>query len=109
MWQQGDDMLGPQPAGKWTGRFDPPTTTLSFFEIGRRYRVTTPFTDFDRDTHPEGESWIFLGSNFVPYDDGMSLYVSLDGEREWVIRLQWRAEEQQEVLDQLGQYLELSS
>jgi len=99
-------MMGPEASGKWTSNFDPPSTTLSFFELGRRYRVKTAFDDFDRDRHPVGESWIFLGSNYVPYHAGMSLFVSLDGEREWLIRLQWYKEEQADVLGALDHYLE---
>jgi hypothetical protein len=30
------------------------------------------FTDFDGKLHPVGESWTYLGKNFVPYHDGLS-------------------------------------
>lgn len=70
-----------------------------------RYRVIKAFTDFDRHVHLEGEEWSFLGSAFVPYDDGMSFFVSFDDQQEWQVRLQWRPEEQGDVLDHLADYI----
>ena len=63
------------------------------------------FTDFDGDVHRAGEEWTFLGSSFLPHDDGLSLFVSLDGAREWQVRMQWRPEAQGPVLDALSSYL----
>jgi hypothetical protein len=60
----------------------------AFPRASQWYRVVRAFIDFDRVVHPEGEAWQFLGSSFLPYDDGMSFFVSLDGEREWHLRLQ---------------------
>jgi hypothetical protein len=45
---------------------------------GCRFVVAEAFTDYDGDVHPAGESWTFLTHNFLPYDDGLSLIVSLD-------------------------------
>jgi hypothetical protein len=73
--------------------------------IGQRYRVVKQFSDYDKGVHPVGEEWTFLGSNFVPYEDGMSFFVSPDGTREIHIRLQWRPEEQADILDDTGTYL----
>lgn len=72
---------------------------------GQRYVVVEEFNDFDGDSHPEGETWTFLGASFVPHDDGQSLFVSLDGESEWHIRLQWRDKHQGEILDQFERYV----
>jgi hypothetical protein len=72
---------------------------------GRRYRVVKEFIDFDRQVHPVGEEWTFLGTAFLPYDDGRSLFVSLDGVREWHIRMQDRPEEQGGILDNLNVYV----
>ena len=68
--------------------------------------MARPFTDHDGDLHPAGESWTYLGHNFVPYHDGLSLFVSLDGAQEWHIRLRWRPEDQGPIIDGLGDYLE---
>jgi uncharacterized protein DUF3601 len=60
---------------------------------GRKYRVVAAFVDYDGIPHPIGESWRFLAKNFLPYDDGLTLYVERDG-KEVPFRLQWRAETQ---------------
>jgi len=96
-------MYGPRDHGHWTGS----RLELShlFLKAGRRYRVLRDFTDFDGDVHVKGETWTFLGSSFLPYDDGLSLFVSLDGRREWQIRMQVRPEAQGPVLDRLSDYI----
>ena len=97
-------MYGPYEPGHWSKatKLQP---TFEFLETGRRYRVCGAFTDFDGDVHVPGEEWTFLGTSFLPYDDGLSLFVSLDGSREWQIRMQWRPETQGVVLDGLASYL----
>ncbi len=75
---------------------------------GKRYRVIKSFRDFDGQDHPIGEEWTYLGTAFLPYDDGLSLFVSLDGDREWHIRMQDRAEEQGPILDRLQDYVALA-
>lgn len=99
-------MHGPHERGQWSasGGIHP---SHQFLEAGRRYRVSQGFVDFDGDAHPPGEEWTFLGSSFLPHDDGLSLFVSFDGVREWQIRMQWRAEAQGEVLDTLSAYVAL--
>jgi hypothetical protein len=72
---------------------------------GKRYRVIKPFKDFDGQEHPVGEEWTYIGTAFLPYDDGRSIFVSLDGEKEWHIRMQDRAEEQGPILDRLQDYV----
>jgi hypothetical protein len=67
--------------------------------------VVKQFTDFDGNVHPVGESWTYLGKNFVPYHDGLSLYVAPDGQREWQIRMQWLPEGQGPIIDNLESYL----
>ena len=74
-------------------------------EKGKRYRVIKAFTDYDGQEHPVGEEWTYLGTAFLPYDDGRSLFVSRDGEREWHIRMQDRPEEQAGILDALHEYV----
>lgn len=74
-------------------------------EPGKRYRVIQPFRDFDGQDHPIGETWTYLGTAFLPYDDGRSLFVSVDGDREWHIRMQDRPEEQGPILDSFQTYV----
>jgi hypothetical protein len=72
---------------------------------GARYEVIADFEDFDRVAHPSGERWTYLGSSYLPYDDGLSLFVSLDDRAEWHMRLQWRPEEQGAIIDRLEDYM----
>lgn len=73
---------------------------------GRTYRVCREFTDYDGMVHQPGESWVYEGTNFLAYDDGLTLHVLLDG-RPVVYRLQWRAEEQGAIIEHFNEYVEL--
>lgn len=98
------DMIGPGAArGTYSSRIGP--SPYAHLQPGKRYRVIKEFADFDRDAHPVGEEWTFLCTAFLPYDDGRSLFVSADGEREWHIRMQDREEEQRGILDDLKTYV----
>ena len=100
-------MYGPEPKGFWSGiTAQNCGPNHQFLAAGRRYRVIRAFTDFDGAEHPVGEEWTFLGCAFLPYDDGLSWFVSLDGEREWHIRLQWRDEAQGPMIDTLANYIQ---
>lgn len=80
--------------------------SYAHMESGVRYRVKKEFIDFDRQVHPVGETWWYVGTAFLPYDDGRSIFVSLDNDREWHIRMQDRPEEQGPILDKLWDYVE---
>lgn len=80
---------------------DYPRQPFKHLKPGTRYRVAAPFTDYDGGLHPEGESWVFVGHSFLPYDDGLSLFVSSDGKAVRQIRLQWRPETQGAIIDDL--------
>jgi len=95
-------LYGPSPKGHWTRHA---AGEYQHLRVGRRYRVAEAFVDFDRVTHPIGETWTFLGHAYLPYDDGLSLFVSLDGEREWHIRMQLYPEEQGPIADRLEAHL----
>jgi len=98
-------MIGPKPKNSWRVAWENSEPTFLCLVRGRRYRVVKTFADFDGDLHRVGESWIFLGRNFLPYEDGLSLFVSLDGDQEWHIRMRWTPEEQGPIIDALGEYL----
>lgn len=72
---------------------------------GQRYRVVCAFVDHDGIVHPVGETWRFLRSDFLPYEDGLSLFVAMPGGAERQIRLQWRPEAEGPVIDALDQYV----
>ena len=76
-----------------------------FLKAGTRYRVTRSFVDFDGHTHAVGEEWTFLGTSFLPYDDGLSVFIADETGRERQIRMQWRDEAQGPVIDHFQDYL----
>ncbi len=98
-------MLGPFAPGTYsqpTSRRADPCPLVP----GQRYRVIAPFTDFDGAVHSIGEQWYFIGSNFLPYDDGQSIFVA-DSERfEWHIRLCWTPDQQAHICEHLLAYVE---
>jgi hypothetical protein len=99
-------MYGPEPRGHWSGHLGPNCGSAHELLVsGRRYEVIAEFIDFDGDIHPVGETWIFLGFCFLPYDDGMSFFITTDPEYEWHIRLLWRPDQQGSVLDNIGLYV----
>lgn len=81
-----------------------PTDTFKHLVHERDYVVTQAFVDFDQGLHPVGERWTFIGSSFLPYDDGLSLFVVRDGQR-CQFRMQWRDDEQGPIIDHLDRYV----
>jgi hypothetical protein len=99
-------MFGPQPRGHWSKEKGPNCGSAHDILVsGSRYEVITEFRDFDGDVHCVGESWIFLGFCFLPYDEGMSFFITTDPEYEWLIPLQWRPEQQGPILDNIATYV----
>lgn len=74
---------------------------------GKDYRVIKSFTDYDGIVHGTGETWTYLGTHFLPYDDGLTLHVSI-GNRAAVYRLQWRKEEQAHIIENFRDYVKPS-
>jgi uncharacterized protein YbjT (DUF2867 family) len=74
-------------------------------QAGRRYEVIRAFTDFDGSEHPVGETWTFTGYSFLPYEDGLSLFVATEEVPLRHIRMQWRRETQGDVLDAFADYV----
>ena len=71
---------------------------------GQRYRVIREFTDYDGRQHPVGETWVFEQTNFVPYEDGLTLHVSAHG-LPLVYRLQQRPEEQAAIIEHFTDFV----
>jgi hypothetical protein len=68
------------------------------------------FVDYDSCTHSLGETFVFRQTNFVPYEDGLSVYVSLlkpDGTPgpETSFRMQWREEEQASIIEHFQDFV----
>lgn len=67
---------------------------------GTKYKVIKAFTDYTREVHPIGETWTFLRTNYLPYEDGLTLHVQLENATtETVYLLQWRGEEQAYIIE----------
>ncbi len=82
-----------------------PKFTASELLPGKTYRVVAAFKDYDGIIHPIGESWRLLKKSFLPYEDGLSLFVEMNGQ-EIQIRLQWRTESQGELIDGFSNFVE---
>jgi hypothetical protein len=72
---------------------------------GQTYRVVKTFMDFDHITHSVGETWRFVEKNFLPYDDGLSLFVERNGQR-IQYRLQWQEDAQGQIIDDFSDFVE---
>lgn len=75
---------------------------------GQKYRVVKTFADYDNFIHEIGETWIYLGTHFVPYYDGLTLHVMTpDRSKEMVYRFQWDRQQQSEIIENFNEYVEL--
>ena len=79
--------------------------TASELILGKTYHVTTAFEDYDGIIHSVGESWRFSGKDFLPYDDGLTLYIE-KGEKTMPFRLQWRPEAQGQLINDFSDFVE---
>jgi hypothetical protein len=78
--------------------------TIKTLIPGQRYRVVREFVDYDHQVHLVGETWVFECTNFVPYEDGLTLHVNL-GSLPVVYRLQWRPEEQAAIIENFTNFV----
>ncbi len=81
-----------------------PSAPLAFHQqmtAGREYMIVKSFRDFDGAERSAGERWVFKGYDFLPYDDGLTLFTDPGPG----VRLQWRPESQAEIIDHLGDYI----
>jgi hypothetical protein len=74
---------------------------------GQKYKVIKPFTDYDRHVHAPGNTWTFVETNFLPYEDGLTVHLRLDDDPKVLLfRLQWRQEEQAAIIENFRDYVE---
>ena len=64
---------------------------------GQSYGVIPPCTDYDGVIHPAGESWRFVGKNFLSYEDGLSLLIEWDGNNYRFI-MTWKSLQQADII-----------
>lgn len=83
-----------------------PDGTFTAFDLWpqAKYRVVTAFVDYDNVSHEVGERWTFLRKAFLPYEDGLSLFVEENGQ-EVHIRLQSREETQGQIVRAFSEYV----
>lgn len=72
---------------------------------GQKYIVIQDFVDFDHRLHSIGESCTFIETNFLPYDDGLTLHVMRE-EIMTVYRLRWTQDCQADIIDHFTEYVE---
>ena len=72
---------------------------------GKTYRVIADFKDYDGLSHNVGESWRFSSHDFLPYDDGLTLFIVRDGKNS-VFRMQWSPESQGAIISQFSDFVE---
>jgi hypothetical protein len=82
------------------------------FECGKlqlvlevRYRVVLEFRDEDGRMQEPAEEWIYRGYDFLPYDEGLTLFVTWADGGDGVIRMQWHRYAQGQVLDVFERYV----
>ena len=74
---------------------------------GQKYKVIKAFTDYDRHVHEPGSTWTFVETNFLPYEDGLTVHIRLGTDpKVWLFRLQWRPEEQGDIIDNFLRFVE---
>ena len=80
---------------------------FSAFELiqGKTYRVIADFVDYDGLHHKVGESWSFAGHDFLPYDDGLTIYIIRDGKYS-TLRMQSSPESQGASVDAFSDFVE---
>lgn len=79
--------------------------TASQLIPGQVYKVVKAFAEYNGMLHPVGEQWRFVQENFVPYEDGLTLFVERNGQR-ILIQLQWCEETQEQIIDGFSDYVE---
>lgn len=81
-----------------------PSAPYRHLQPGQRYRVALPFTDHDGLAHPAGEAWTFVGHSYLPYENGLSLFVrGKSGVRQ--IRLRDAPEDDRAVVEALEAHI----
>lgn len=96
-------MFAAQPSGTSTAR--EPARSYGHLVPGTTYEVRKTFVDYEGVQHLAGERWVYRSYGLLPYEDGLSLLVSLDGVNEWHIRLQDRPEEQGAIIHALADHV----
>ncbi|MGC4036184.1 MAG: DUF3601 domain-containing protein [Chitinophagaceae bacterium] len=71
---------------------------------GQQYCVVKSFIDYDKIVHPVGETGIYLGTTFLPYEDGLTIFFEQNNITT-SYRMQWRKEEQADIIDNFASFV----
>ena len=71
---------------------------------GQKYKIIKTFIDFDQIVHPVDEAWIFIETNFLPYEDGLTLHVLKEGLKT-TYRLKWTKENQENIIENFKDFI----
>lgn len=101
-------MIGPKKLGFWSSlKAINIRTQRGMLTPNQKYRVIKEFIDADGTTHKIGDTWVFLACSYVPYDNGLQWFITLDNTQEWLVPL-WLEEEAHRRVDaHLEEYLEI--
>lgn len=72
---------------------------------GGRYRLARAFKDFDGVEHSVGETWWFLGHDYLPHDDGHTFHVRYDDGSDRSFRMCGAPEDQGSILSRFVEYV----
>ena len=73
---------------------------------GQKYTVKKEFSDYDKIIHPAGETWVYMGTSFLPYEDGLTLHLTKNSVPVFY-RLEWRKEEQATIIDNFTDFVKV--
>jgi hypothetical protein len=71
---------------------------------GQKYILIKSFTDYDGRIHEAGETWIFKGTDFLPYEDGLTVKIEANGSSS-SFRMQWQDDAQGKIIDNFKEYI----
>jgi hypothetical protein len=89
----------------FSGKQVEPARAFAHLRPGHRYHVVKPFIDHDGICHSNGEMWTFVGSAFLPYEDGLTLDVVWADGLQRTIRLQRRPDAEGPVIDAIESHI----
>lgn len=74
---------------------------------GKKYKVIKPFIDYGQYFHEVGKTWTFVKTNFVPYDDGLTLHVVQENVLEEKAYRCCNGEEKAVIIEHFSDYVAL--
>jgi Domain of unknown function (DUF3601) len=79
-------------------------TDINNLKKGETYKVIREFSDYDSKIHHVGETWTFEKTTFLPYESGLSLFVTENGQSV-MYRFQDEPQQQRDLLSNFMNYV----